>query len=253
MKNNLYTEGESSLKKMLFRSVLFFGILLPTLGTVIIGGAELITAYFSVLHDSGVGIVFAQILSILGDVYSFVCLILLYCSVGAHLMSFGGSRSTSSFLVIVGAPVVSALVSFLVLYGLVVAGWHDYSLKMLFEYLPVYVSEAVFSALVNLLVSVAIYVVFYLAGGISKSYERERKYKNAIKLTLYILVVIKVISLVLDIVLSDIVYTSFNSIVGGIVFPVLYEVFEVASALFAIKLFVGYISRKARDFGVNFG
>ena len=204
MEKNIYTAGEASLKKLLFRSVLFFGIFLPSLGTVILGGGELITAYFSVLHDSGFGIVSAQIISILGDVYSFLCLILLYCSVGAHLMSFGGGRSVSSFVVLILSPVVSALVSFCVLYLLVVAGWHDYSLKMFFEYIPVFTSSAGVSALVNVLVSIAVFVAFYLSGGLCKNYDEDPRYRKTVTLAFYILILIKVISLGMDIALSDI-------------------------------------------------
>lgn len=253
MEKNIYTSGEASLKKMLFRSVVLFGILLPALGTVILGGGELITAYFSVLYDSGFGIVSAQIISILGDVYSFLCLILLYCSVGAHLMSFGGSRSVSNFIILLVSPIISALVSFAVLYLLVVAGWHDYSLQMFFEYIPVYMSSAGLSALVNVLVSIAVFVAFYLSGGLCRNFDEDKRYHKTIKLVFFILILIKVISLGMDIVLSDIAYTSFNGIVGGIVFPILYEVLELGAAFFAVKHFVGYISRKAEKLGVSFG
>ena len=253
MEKNIYTSGEASLKKMLFKLVVAFGIVLPAIGTVILGGGELITAYFSVLYDSGFGIVSAQIISILGDVFSFLCLILLYCTMGAHLMSFGGSRSVSSFIVLIVAPIISALVSFFVLYLLVVAGWHDYTLQMFFEYIPVYVSSAGLSALVNVLVSIAVFVAFYLAGGLCSNFDEDKRYFKTIKLVFFILILIKVISLGMDIVFSDIAYTSFNGIVGGIVFPILYEVLELGAAIFAAKHFVGYISRKAEQLGVRFG
>ena len=247
-----YTREQKALKKTLLGTTAAFSLVFVVLGVIVFGGGELVTAYFSNLNDSVTGMIFAQILSILGDVFTFVCLVLMYCSLGAHQMSFGTSKSKRAVLFSVLSPIASTLTSFLVFYFLVLAGWHDYTLKMFFEYVPVFLYEAGFSVIVEELITIAVFVGFYLAGSMKDIYSEDAGYARMIKILFYVLIIIKVLSLGFDIALYDGGYASINNLVSGIIFPVLYEVLEIVSGYFALKLFVKYISKKASELGIEF-
>ncbi|MBE6543538.1 MAG: hypothetical protein E7675_03990 [Ruminococcaceae bacterium] len=246
------SENILSFKKHLFWRVLMYTVLLPMGCSLVFGGIELIVVYFSNLYDSAFGIIMAQIISILGDVLTFCCLILGYCSSGAYQMSFGSSSSKKVFALLLASPIAATAASLLIFYILVAVGWHDYSLRMFFEYLPVFLINAGFSAVISTLVSVVVFVSFYLSGPMRKSYTSDPRYRFTVKLIMAILIIIKAVSLGVDIALYDGGYSSVNNIIGGIVFPILYEVLEVFAAIFAIKKFTANLSEKAESYGIKF-
>jgi hypothetical protein len=239
-------------KKYMFSKVLFFALLLPVAGALVFGMTELTVAYFSNLHDFAFGIIAAQIISIAGDVFTFCCLALAYCASGAFQMSFGSFRSKRVFALLVLSPIGVTAVSLGVFYLLVVLGWHDYSLRMFFDYLPVFLSNAGISLLVNTLVSVVVFCAFYLSGPMKNNYSSDARYKSTLKLVMAILIIIKVVSLGLDIVLYDGGYSSINNVIGGIIFPVLYEVLEIGAAIFLLSKFISLISSKSEQYEIVF-
>lgn len=246
-----YTRGEKQLKRVLEKCVLCFGVLFTCLGVLIFGAGELITVYFSNLHGFDGGIIIAQILSILGDVLTFVCLVLFYASMGACQMAYGTSRSKRTFLIGFLSPVLTSLASFLVFYVLVLLGWHDYTLRMFFDYAPLFIYESGFAAIVSELVTVFVIVAFYLAGALRDGFSEDPVYNKTVKIVFYVLIIIKVISLGTDIALYDGGYSSINNVLSGIVFPILYEVLEIGAGFFALKKFKEYISAKATSLGVQ--
>jgi hypothetical protein len=67
-----------------------------------------------------------------------------------------------------------------------------------------------------------------------------------------ILIIIKVVSLGLDIILYDGGYSSINNVIGGIIFPVLYEVLEIGAAIFVLSKFISLISSKSEQYEIVF-
>lgn len=241
-----------SFKKCILNRVLFFSIILPVAGILVFDGIELIVTYFSNYYDFAIGIILAQIISIVGDVFTFCCLCLTYCSLGANQMSFGTSSSKMAFGLVVLSPVVSTIVSVLTLYIVVILGWHNFTLRMLFAYLPIFLSNAGLSAIINTLVSVVIFAAFYLSGPMRSSFEIDQRYIFTVKLVVGLLIIIKTVSLGLDIVFYDGGYSGVNSIVKGIVFPILCEGLEIGVAIFAIKRYIEHLSRKATEHAISF-
>ena len=252
MSNSTAEKDITSFKSHLLKRVLLYTVILPASGVLVLGGFELITAYFSNLHDFAPGIVIAQILSIIGDVLTFCCLFLGYCSLGAFQMSFGSSSSKKAFGLVLVSPVVSTLMSLAVFYVLVAIGWHDYSLRMFFDYIPVFLANAGLSAIINTLVSVIVFVAFYLSGPVRSDFHTDKRYRFTVKLVMGMLILIKAASLGMDIVLYDGGYSSINNIIGGIVFPILYEVLEVGAALFFTKKFIESLVERTNRYGISF-
>ncbi len=248
----IYSEGEASLKKYINRSFYLFSLLLPMAGALVFGASELITAYFSVLNDFSAGIIFTQIISIAGDVFTFVCLCLAYTYMASHEAAFGAHRTKGIFITGILSHVAVNAVSLMVLYTLVVLGWHDYSLSMFFDVAPLYLIEAGLSCLINALITIVIFVVFYLAPSLKSPFLKDGKFMRILTFVLAGLVLIKLVSLGTDIALYDGGYNSINNIVGGIIFPILYEVLEVGAAYFAVKFFLSKLTDRTEALGINF-